>query len=60
MSDKPSWAKFDCLFPGEVPVSLINEPIDYTVDFTESATARAQRRWRCEPELINGDQRERE
>jgi hypothetical protein len=47
---------------GEGATSIINEPIDFSIDFEvkgESATARARRRWRCEPELISGEDHER-
>jgi hypothetical protein len=59
VSDKPK--KFDWLFEGETQVSLINQPIDYSVDYTveqQSAQGRARQRWRCEPELISGEDHE--
>jgi hypothetical protein len=43
VNDKPSGAKFECLLVGEVPVWLINEPIEEPK--AESAAVRAQRRW---------------
>jgi hypothetical protein len=49
------------LLAGEIPRSLINE-VDFGIDYTveqQSAQARARQRWRCEPELISGDQHER-
>jgi hypothetical protein len=51
---------FEQLLAGEVQVSLLNEPIDYTVNFTvPSAIERAKQRWRC-TEVISGDRCERE
>jgi hypothetical protein len=47
----PKWTTFEELLEGKTPVTFINEPIDYAVDFAveepkrESATARAMRRW---------------
>ena len=49
MSDK--WARYDALVAGRVPtISLLNEPIDYSVDFVvavkeETALDRAHRCW---------------
>ena len=47
------WATYDALVAGRVPtISLLNEPIDYSVDFVvveavkeETALDRAHRRW---------------
>jgi hypothetical protein len=40
---------FEQLFEAETPVTFINEPVDFAVDFTESkresATERAMRIW---------------
>ena len=58
---KPSFA--ERLRSGEGAVSWINEPIDFTVNFAVeplSALAIARQRWRCEPELISGEDHERE
>jgi hypothetical protein len=54
MTDK-KW--FEELLEAPTQVSLINEPIDYTVDFEvkETATERARRRW-----LITSDEELRE
>lgn len=41
---KPSFE--DRVRSGEGAVSLINEPIDYTVNFAVDALAIARRRWR--------------
>lgn len=54
MTNKPTFD--ERVRNGEGAVSLINEPIDFSVDFVvkaESATERARQRWRCEPELIS-------
>jgi hypothetical protein len=62
VSDKPSWKKFEALLGDEVEVSLINQPINFVVDFEAKAGSAldiAQQRWRCEPELISGDRSER-
>jgi hypothetical protein len=46
----PRWT-FEELLEAKTPVSLLNEPIDFTVDFAteepkrESPTERAMRRW---------------
>ena len=61
MSDKPKRASYEDLIEGRVSsVSLINEPLDFEVDYTvaESALSRAWQRWR-HAELIFGDKRER-
>ena len=50
MSD---WRKFDCLFLGATPKSLINE-IEPEPVGPLSALDRARFRWLCEPELIVG------
>jgi hypothetical protein len=46
----PKWTTFEDLLEGKTPVSLLNEPFDFTVDFAveeprESATERAMRIW---------------
>jgi hypothetical protein len=51
MSD---WRKFEPLFYGPVPQTIINEPPDEPK--AESATARARRRWHMTEE---GEARER-
>jgi hypothetical protein len=51
--DKPSFE--ERVASGEGTVSLINAPLNYEVDFEVKATEIARRRWRCEPELIDGD-----
>ena len=61
MSNKPSWKKFDRLFVGETPRSIINE-LDFEVDYAveskaESALNRAWRRWQ-HAEIIFGDQQQ--
>jgi hypothetical protein len=46
--DKLKRATFEELLAGEVPRSLINEAIDFTIDYTikaESASEIAKRRW---------------
>ena len=58
MSD---WRRFEALLEGEVQVSLINEPLDFTVSFAVeplSALAIARLRWGT-AELINGADHER-
>lgn len=52
MSD---WRKFEGLFVGATPRSLINEPLEPPL----SAREIARRRWRTEPELIVGGLNER-
>jgi hypothetical protein len=41
------WKKFEKLFEGEIAISLINQPIDYSVDCAvkETAVERARRIW---------------
>jgi hypothetical protein len=53
VTDKLKRATFEELLAGEIPRSLINEKVDFTIDYTvkaESATARALRRWHMESE----------
>jgi hypothetical protein len=51
MTDKNKrWLTHEELLNSPVQVSLINEPIDFEVDFVveETATDRARRRWRMD------------
>jgi hypothetical protein len=41
VNDKPSWKKFETLFYGPVPVSIINEPIEPVAPIEV-----ARQRWR--------------
>jgi hypothetical protein len=60
VNDKPSWKKFDCLFEGEVQVSLINQPAIIDEPKAESATARALRVWfKHDPTLVEGKAHDR-
>ena len=43
MSDKPSWRKFEALFAGSVPQTMIDEPLD--APKAERASEIAKRRW---------------
>jgi hypothetical protein len=57
VSDKSE--RFDALFDRPIPKSVINESVDFTVDFAApplTARERALRRWRMGPE--SGDQHE--
>jgi hypothetical protein len=50
VNDRSKWLTHEQLLAAETPVSIINEPVDFVVDFAkepkrESATERAMRIW---------------
>jgi hypothetical protein len=51
VNDRSKWLTFEQLLAADTQVSLINEPVDFVVDFAaeepkrESATERALRIW---------------